>query len=158
MSEKYKVGDRVWLNLTHEVRKELVIKGRDNISGEWLCEDGYGNEWHVDEDELTPLTPQGRPDPPGETGTKGPDGENQRSRLAEVLGVEEDEIWRYPGYFGLYRVHNGAREYWDEDAGWLSFGCEKDLVKMMAHPELIIRLPHFTEPEVAVMRTDGGAV
>lgn len=75
--------------------------------------------------------------------------------LTGLLGVEEDEEWRYPECAGLYRVHNGVREYWDENNGWLYCDCEEDLVKIIAHPESIIRLPRLTEPEIAIMRAVG---
>ncbi len=79
----------------------------------------------------------------------------ERSRLATVLGVEENKKkWRY-GCAGLYRVHNGVREYWDENNGWLYCDCEEDLVKIIAHPESIIRVPRLTEPEIAIMRAVG---
>ena len=78
-----------------------------------------------------------------------------KPRLAEVLGVEKDEKWRYPGCAGLYRVHNGVREYWDENNGWLYCDCEEDLVKIIAHPESIIRPPRLTDPEIAIMRAVG---
>lgn len=82
-------------------------------------------------------------------------GKPAKSRLAEVLGVEEDEKWRYPECAGLYRVHNGEREYLDENNGWLYCDCEEDLVKIIAHPEKIIRLPWLTKSESAIMRAVG---
>lgn len=78
-----------------------------------------------------------------------------KSHLAEMLGVEEDQKWNYPGLFGPYRVHNGAREYWDENNGWLACDCEEDLIKIIAHPERIIRTTRLTDAELAICNAVG---
>ena len=80
---------------------------------------------------------------------------NEKSHLAKVLGVEEDKTWSYPGCFGLYRIHSGVREYWDDNNGWLACDCEEDLIKIIAHPEAIIRTSLLTEPELAICKAVG---
>lgn len=78
-----------------------------------------------------------------------------KPRLAEVLGVEEDKTWSYPGCFGLYRIHSGVREYWDDNNGWLACDCEEDLIKIIAQPEAIIRTSFLTKPELAICKAVG---
>ena len=80
-----------------------------------------------------------------------------KSPLSKVLGVEEDKTWSYPGCFGLYRIHSGVREYWDDNNGWLACDCEEDLIKIIAHPEAIIRTPLLTEPELAICKAHHAA-
>lgn len=107
---------------------------------------GEAANWPLDETETIPA--------PVAKDTTVPD-KPAKPRLAEALGVEENETWRYPGLFGLYRIHSGVREYWDNNNGWLSCDCEEDLIKIIAHPESIIRAPRLTEAELAIMRDTG---
>ena len=72
--------------------------------------------------------------------------------LAEVLGVEEDERWTYPTVFGLFRVHNGVREHYTDDNKWIPSDDEVGLVKMLNHPESIIRSLPLTEQELELCR------
>ena len=75
--------------------------------------------------------------------------------LAEVLGVEEDERWTYPTVFGLFRVHNGVREHYTDDNKWIPSDDEVGLVKILNHPEHIIRFPRLTEAEKAICKALG---
>ncbi len=79
------------------------------------------------------------------------------SRLAEMLGVKEDSAWRYPGMFGVYRIHAGVREYWDNNNGWLPCDSEEDLIKIIKHPEAIDLNP-LSDKEKAIMRTLGATL
>lgn len=74
-----------------------------------------------------------------------------KSKLAEILGVEEDEEFKYEWQvFGLegekYRIHNGKRQYFSD--GWYDASAEVTLTEMIAHPEKIQRLPRWTEKDV----------
>lgn len=82
--------------------------------------------------------------------------ERKRSRLCEILGVEEDEEWTYPGFIKwTYRIHNGIREYKYENVNWRSAAAELDLIRMIEHPELIIHKKTLTEDEIALCKLIG---
>lgn len=68
-----------------------------------------------------------------------------KSRLAEILGVEEDQEFLYK--YGKYRIHNGLRQHWNS-GGWYISGNECGLVEIINHPEKINRLPRWTEQDV----------
>ena len=78
-----------------------------------------------------------------------------KPRLAEMLGVEEDEVWTYPGLIGPYRVHDGIRQYKVRKGNWCNCANEVDLAEIINHPESIIRVPSLTEPELAICRAMG---
>lgn len=84
--------------------------------------------------------------------------QNDKPRLAEVLGVEEDEEWAYPGLAGKYRIHKGTREELNKVGSselWVSCHNEAELTKIINHPESIIRLPRLTEGERRICQDVG---
>ncbi|SBV94219.1 hypothetical protein KL86CLO1_10484 [uncultured Eubacteriales bacterium] len=83
--------------------------------------------------------------------------EPARSRLAEILGVEEDEEWTIRPELvwdgdAVYRIHNGRRQYRSNDDIWRDCAAEADFWYIINHPESIIRKPRFTADEVAMLR------
>ena len=77
-----------------------------------------------------------------------------KPRLAEVLGVVEDEEWNFPGLIRTCRIHNGVRECFIAGE-WKLCDNEGILTHIINHPESIIHVPHLTEPEIAIMRDCG---
>ena len=77
-----------------------------------------------------------------------------KPRLAEVLGVEEDEEWE--ALAAVCRIHNGFREIKRGD-GWEKGDNEMFLTAIINSPNFIKRLPcpRFTEREIALMRAMG---
>lgn len=67
-----------------------------------------------------------------------------KSRLAEILGVEEDQEFMFEGI--KYRVHNGNRQYFY--CVWHDAAAEDILTRIINHPEEIQRLPRWTEKDV----------
>lgn len=74
-----------------------------------------------------------------------------RSRLAEILGVEEDEEFTVNGFVPVYRIHNGKREY-EYHGKWLHCNTEADLIELINNPSLIIHKPRFGVEEMTVLR------
>ena len=74
-----------------------------------------------------------------------------RSRLAEILGVEEDEEFTVNGFVPIYRIHNGKREY-EYHGKWLHCNTEADLIEFINNPSLIQRKPRFSDEEMTVLR------
>lgn len=79
---------------------------------------------------------------------------HDKPRLAEALGVVEDEEWNFPGLIRTCRIHNGVRECFIEGE-WKLCDNESILTHIINHPESIIRLPRLTEQEIAIMRAVG---
>ena len=76
-----------------------------------------------------------------------------KPRICEVLGVEEDEVWEYPDLPSKYRFHNGIRQCSDTGTnGWCDCASESSLLEIINHPDRIIHKPRFTEKEIAFMR------
>ena len=77
-----------------------------------------------------------------------------RPRLAEVLGVEEDEEWE--AYSAVHRIHRGKREI-KRGQDWVQGDNEAFLAVLINNPSQIKRLPRprLTEPEIAIMRAMG---
>lgn len=73
-----------------------------------------------------------------------------RSRLSEILGVEDDEEWRYKGE--PYRISAGRRQWKCAAGGWEDCANEGDLSRIICQKDLIIRKPRFTEDELAMLR------
>lgn len=74
-----------------------------------------------------------------------------RSRLAELLGVEEDEEFTVNGFVPVYRIHNGKREY-EYHGKWLHCNTEADLIELINNPSLIIHKPRFGVEEMTLLR------
>lgn len=77
------------------------------------------------------------------------EGKPAKSRLAEILGVEDDEEWEWGG--NTYRIHDGKRQYKDNDI-WGESVSEWHLWNIINHTDLIIRKPRFTHDELAMLR------
>ena len=75
----------------------------------------------------------------------------EKSRLAEILGVEEDEEFTVNGFVPVYRIHNGKREY-EYHGKWLHCNTEADLIELINNPSLIQHKPRFTDEEMTVLR------
>lgn len=78
----------------------------------------------------------------------------ERSRLARVLGVEEDERFTRIGYDTAYRVHSGRIEY---NFGGVWCPCSQItefLTEIINDPSLIVRepRPRFSDEEMTVLR------
>lgn len=74
-----------------------------------------------------------------------------RSRLAELLGVDEDEEFTVNGFIPVYRIHNGKREY-EYQGKWLCCNTEADLIELINNPSLIQKKPRFSDEEMTVLR------
>lgn len=76
-------------------------------------------------------------------------GKQDKPRICEMLGVEEDEVWEYPDLPGEFRIHNGIRQYFSTgDNEWYACANERALLEIINHPDRIIRA-RFTEKEIA---------
>lgn len=75
-----------------------------------------------------------------------------KSKLAEILGVEEDEEFTIKGECATYRIHNGKRECKHNVDGWYTCGFEKELIELINDPSLIQKKPRFTDEEMTVLR------
>lgn len=67
------------------------------------------------------------------------------SRLAEILGVEENEVFEFE--CKKYRIHGGERQS-SACGEWRNCFNEKTLMDIINHPEKIKRLPRWTKQEV----------
>lgn len=77
----------------------------------------------------------------------------EKSRLAEVLAVEEDEEYTVKdGDNIVYRIHNGDRQYKDALGRWHNECSENTLTMLINDPSLIQRKPRFTDEEMTVLR------
>ena len=79
-----------------------------------------------------------------------------RSRLAEILGVEDDDEWRVTGNdSATYRVHGWHLEYSMSRPGKPKTWVQSDICHLenfIANPDRIIRKPRFSEDEMAMLR------
>ena len=78
----------------------------------------------------------------------------EKPRLAEVLGVEEDEEWTFPGRKETFRVHDGYLESKTVNLPWSKYSYWQ-ICDIINHPESIIRAPRLTDAEIAIMRAVG---
>lgn len=75
-----------------------------------------------------------------------------KSRLAEILGVEEDERWQYKG--SLYRIHNGRREDWSNPGNyWRATCAEGELTDLINCPENIVKEGFLLDAELEICKT-----
>lgn len=76
-----------------------------------------------------------------------------KPRICEVLGVEEDEEWTYPGWPTKYRIHDNIRQYFVRNSNvWANCRRECALIEVINHPDRIIRKPQFTDEETVFMQ------
>lgn len=71
-----------------------------------------------------------------------------KPRVCEVLGVDEDEVWEYPDFLVKFRIHNGVRQASYTGNEWCDCASESSLLEVINHPDRIIHKPRFTEEEV----------
>lgn len=82
-----------------------------------------------------------------------------KPRLAEVLGVEKGQKFRVDGFksnrgeYIFFEITDNGFDY--EPKGATEIGHAYALIDAINHPELIIRAPRLTEPEIAIMRAVG---
>ncbi len=75
------------------------------------------------------------------------------SRLSDILGVKEGQEFRFDGS-SPYRIVGDVREMYIDDKWYISFS-EKNLCRMIAHPELIRIIPEkitLTEQQITAIK------
>lgn len=75
------------------------------------------------------------------------------SRLSDILGVKEGQEFRFDGS-SPYRIVGDVREMYIDDKWYISFS-EKNLCRMIAHPELIKIVPKkitLTEQQITAIK------
>lgn len=75
------------------------------------------------------------------------------SRLSDILGVKEGQEFRFDGS-SPYRIVGDVREMYIDDKWYISFS-EKNLCRMIAHPELIEIVPKkitLTEQQITAIK------
>ena len=75
------------------------------------------------------------------------------SRLSDILGVKEGQEFRFDGS-SPYRIVGDVREIYIDDKWYISFS-EKNLCRMIAHPELIRIIPEkitLTEQQITAIK------
>ena len=82
-----------------------------------------------------------------------------KSRLAEILGVEEDQEWITTNEEGkIFRIHNGARQWKFKEipsCSWNVCWMEEELAELINNPNLIQpvpTIPEWTEREIEIAR------
>lgn len=81
--------------------------------------------------------------------------ETPKSFLANLLGVNDDQEFEFRGQ-GLYRIHEGKRQYKLSNTNWSDSNNESTLVEMIQDASKITRLPHLTDAELSVCKVIGG--
>lgn len=77
----------------------------------------------------------------------------EKSRLAEVLGLKENEEYTVKdGDNIVYRIHNGERQYKDALGCWKYVCSENSLTVLINNPSLIIHKPRFSDEEMTMLR------
>ena len=75
------------------------------------------------------------------------------SRLSDILGVKEGQEFRFDGS-SPYRIVGDVREMYIDDKWYISFS-EKNLCRMIAHPDLIRIIPEkitLTEQQITAIK------
>ena len=76
-----------------------------------------------------------------------------KSRLADILGLEEDEEYTVKGDNDIvYRIHKGERQYRDPLGRWCYVCSDNSLTALINDPSLIRRKPRFTDEEMTLLR------
>lgn len=71
----------------------------------------------------------------------------ETSLICKILGVEEDEEWSVKGEDTIYRIHEKCRQRKAANT-WIPVQNEINLMRLINHPDRIIRKPRWTEQEV----------
>lgn len=77
------------------------------------------------------------------------------SRLSEILGVEEDDIFKIRESVSEYRIHGGHIEYSFQGSDWNVMVSASTLGKIIDNPSLIIRTPKLTTKELEICKVLG---
>ena len=82
--------------------------------------------------------------------------ETKKSYLAEILGLEEDEVFRLEGRNIDFRIHNGNREMWSEyERKWTPSACESELANIINKRNKIVKVKRLTEHEKKICEDCG---
>lgn len=77
-------------------------------------------------------------------------------RLAEILGVEEDQEWTIEGNPDIiFRIHNGERQWKGKSSRKWDYCCQEVvLTKLINNPDLIqpVSLTKWTEREIEIVK------
>lgn len=74
-------------------------------------------------------------------------GKQEKPLICKILGVEEDEEWSVKGEDTIYRIHEKCRQRKAANT-WIPVQNEINLMRLINHPDRIIRKPRWTEQEV----------
>ena len=74
-------------------------------------------------------------------------GKQEKPLICKILGVEEDEEWSVKGEDTIYRIHEKCRQRKAANT-WIPVKNEINLMRLINHPDRIIRKPRWTEQEV----------
>ena len=74
-------------------------------------------------------------------------GKQEKPLICKILGVEEDEEWSVKGEDTIYRIHEKCRQRKAANT-WIPVKNEINLMRLINHPDRIIRKPRFTQQEV----------
>ena len=74
-------------------------------------------------------------------------GKQEKPLICKILGVEEDEEWSVKGEDTIYRIHEKCRQRKAANT-WIPVQNEINLMRLINHPDSIIRKPRWTEQEV----------
>lgn len=82
--------------------------------------------------------------------------EKEKSYLAEILGVEEDEVFKVPWSTIDFRISGGSRECWnDVERRWENCRNEYELQKLINNRDKIIKGKRLTEQEKKICEDCG---
>lgn len=74
-------------------------------------------------------------------------GKQEKPLICKILGVEEDEEWSVKGEDTIYRIHEKCRQRKAANT-WIPVQNEINLMRLINHPDRILRKPRWTEQEV----------
>lgn len=78
------------------------------------------------------------------------DDSKPKSRLAEILGVEEDQEWQIKHRGGeIFRIHEGRRQS-KESNGWENTHSEIGISELIKDPELIIPVAKWSDLDIKI--------
>lgn len=74
-------------------------------------------------------------------------GKQEKPLICKILGVEEDEEWSVKGEDTIYRIHEKCRQRKAANT-WIPVQNEINLMRLINHPDRILRKPRFTQQEM----------